>query len=579
MAIDLRAVIRLDDRFTRPADRIRRDMERAARTAGQWRDANGRLRDSLGRFVSDADRASRASDRFSRSASGGKNGFSGALKGLSSLTAAIGGVAAAYAGVRGAKTIFENTVGAAAKYEQSSAVIGAVINDKDKAADYLALVDKFSVDSPIMNSQDMMANSKSFLTATKEKNMGDLRDMWSLAERMAAIDPMQGVEGAVFALREMFSGDAISMVRRFEMPKSVMNTIKKLDVKDQLVELDKYFNSIGMTQKLIDEMGNTTLGIWARVNEQFQLIFRDMGEPALKPISKFLTGIIDSLERAKKLDGTLVFNDVTGQKEIFKSDITKYQEIGKNIITNVVKGMTSSAKRIYGWFTALSASEEFKKRTTFSSKIVFVFDDIMKRFSDWMKAEGEQKLTNVTKTVMEILAGGMMAAQEPLVNTAVSIGKAIGSALVSGVSDELDNFARSYVENSPMAKIPGIGKLFKESALLGINFGDWLRGKNDKPEPEKKPKSNKVSGNQSVNQGYSRSHNGGLSSVPYDGYVARLHKGEKVLTAQQAKEGKVTNVTFGNIILNGVGGDLEKTADKLLDIMSTKIAMAGGAGA
>lgn len=577
MAIDLRAVIRLDDRFTRPADRIRRDMERAARTAGQWRDANGRLRDSLGRFVSDADRASRASDRFSRSASGGKSGFSGALRGLSSLTAAIGGVAAAYAGVRGAKTIFENTVGAAAKYEQSSAVIGAIINDKKKAADYLKLVDDFSVNSPVMNSQDMMANSKSFLTATKEKNMGDLREMWSLAERMAAIDPMQGVEGAVFALREMFSGDAISMVRRFEMPKSVMNTIKKLDVKDQLVELDKYFNSIGMTQKLIDEMGNTTLGIWARVNEQFQIIFRDMGEPALKPISKFLTGIIDSLERAKELDGKLVFNDVTGQKEIFKSDITKYQEIGKNIITNVVKGMTSSAKKIYGWFTALTASEEYKKRTTFSSKVVFVFDDILKRFSDWMKSEGEQKLTTVTKTVMEILAGGMIAAQEPIVTTATTIGKAIGKSLVSGISDELENFALTKLDNSILSKF-GAGKVVKEGVHLGYDFYNWVQTWGD-DKPEKKPKSNKVPNNQSIKGGYSLSHNGGLSRVPYDGYIARLHKDERVLTAQQAKEGNGTTVTFGNIILNGVGGDLEKAADKILDIISTKIEMAGGAGA
>ena len=32
------------------------------------------------------------------------------------------------------------------------------------------------------------------------------------------------------------------------------------------------------------------------------------------------------------------------------------------------------------------------------------------------------------------------------------------------------------------------------------------------------------------------SHAGGLAFVPYDGYVARLHQGERVLTAQEAKE-------------------------------------------
>jgi hypothetical protein len=36
------------------------------------------------------------------------------------------------------------------------------------------------------------------------------------------------------------------------------------------------------------------------------------------------------------------------------------------------------------------------------------------------------------------------------------------------------------------------------------------------------------------------SHANGLSYVPFDGYVAELHKGERVLTAQEAKSHGVT---------------------------------------
>lgn len=179
MAFNLRAVLRLDTSdFNSAADRARRAAERAERQTRTWRDSNNRLRDSLGRFTTDADRASRAADRFSRSAGGGKSGFGGAIKGLGGLATAIGGISAAYAGVRASKTIFDNTVMAAAKHEQSSAVIGAIINDKKKAKEYMELVDSFSVNSPVMNSQDMLANSKSFLTATTDKNMGDLKNMW-----------------------------------------------------------------------------------------------------------------------------------------------------------------------------------------------------------------------------------------------------------------------------------------------------------------------------------------------------------------------------------------------------------------
>ncbi|WP_127485927.1 hypothetical protein [Neobacillus mesonae] len=111
-----------------------------------------------------------------------KNAFLG-------LTAAIGGAAAA-------KKIFDETILAAAKYEQNTVTISAILNDKKAAKQYMQLVDKFAIDSPIMNSQDMLENSKSFLT-TIGKDMKMLEKAWSLAERMAAIDPVQGTTGAV----------------------------------------------------------------------------------------------------------------------------------------------------------------------------------------------------------------------------------------------------------------------------------------------------------------------------------------------------------------------------------------------
>lgn len=76
------------------------------------------------------------------------------------------------------------------------------------------------------------------------------------------------------------------------------------------------------------------------------------------------------------------------------------------------------------------------------------------------------------------------------------------------------------------------------------------------------------------------SHANGLARVPYDGYVARLHKNERVLTAEENREysngrGNVT-LTIGSISLYGVGGNLEAAADKLMRIMARKIDEAGG---
>lgn len=80
-----------------------------------------------------------------------------------------------------------------------------------------------------------------------------------------------------------------------------------------------------------------------------------------------------------------------------------------------------------------------------------------------------------------------------------------------------------------------------------------------------------------------KGYNGGLNRVPYDGFKARLHKDEMVLTRQEARDyrnGRGNQVIIqGGIHLHGVGGNLEKAADQLLDIMARKIEIAGEGGA
>lgn len=191
MGFNLQAVLSLRaNNFLSQMNRVQRATEQANRAAGLFRDNQGRLRDSMGRYASSASSATNANNRFGSSLSGVGRALTSPIRAVGSLTSGLGGLVSAYAAVAAGQKAFSATIMEAAKYEQSSVMISAMLNDKKLGQDYMKLVDSFSINSPIMDSQSMLANSKSFLTASKD--MKQLEKMWSLAERMAAIDPYQG---------------------------------------------------------------------------------------------------------------------------------------------------------------------------------------------------------------------------------------------------------------------------------------------------------------------------------------------------------------------------------------------------
>ena len=75
------------------------------------------------------------------------------------------------------------------------------------------------------------------------------------------------------------------------------------------------------------------------------------------------------------------------------------------------------------------------------------------------------------------------------------------------------------------------------------------------------------------------SHHGGLNRVPYDGYTAKLHKGERILTAQENKEyrkGEVSGVTVtGNTFIVRKDSDIDAVASALFAKLSEAKAVMG----
>jgi hypothetical protein len=554
MAFNLKAVLRLDDKFSTP-------MKRAQRAAEQMQNATKRTQRATEAFNASQRRANHGLREFTTQARKVGRSMRSIASNLNPLKSGFLGLATAIGGAITAKKLFDSTIGEAAKFEQSSVMIRAMFDNKGAARQYMKMLERFAIDSPIMDSQTMFANSKSFITASKD--IKQLEKMWDLAERLAAVDPVQGVEGAVFALRELFSGDAISMIERFEMPRQIMNEIKKMDLPQQLDALDKYFTKIGITTKLVNEMGGTTLGLWNRVREQINVVLREMGEPALKVVSDFLKGIIDRFNQAD-LDGQIYYDIDSGMKKVYQSDLSRFAEFGGRIIKNILNGLTTGITKIYDWFAMISSSEEFQQKTTLWGKVEFLIGKVYERFKQWLSSRGKNEIQNVTETFVKALATSIENNAIPLAEAALKVGVIIGNAVAKGISDAISNnpIAKAVLGGAAGAAIgsvvPGVGTLLGGAIGAGAALGKHYIDKLGDSIFGNKPKS----------------FNGGLNYVPYNGFSARLHRGEMVLTRGEAQEyrkgraGGGVNVTIsGNTFHVRQDSDIKKVAHELARLL------------
>lgn len=535
MAIKLVARMSLKDNLSSPLKRVSRQMVETEKSATRM---SRRMQESNKSFS----HFGRATNIAGKSISGFGKGIGGLVGGLGSLVSRLNPVAiglsaigTAAVGAYGAVKIFNATVGEAMKMQQSQFVISAMFDDEKISSEYMKLMDKIAIKSPLLDSQTMYGNSKSFITASKD--LGQLEKMWSLAERLVASDPAQGLEGAIYALRELFSGDSKSIVERFEMPRGIMKDIKNLPLEKQLSELDKYFNKIGLTTTLIDKMGSSALGLWAQVKERFQLIMRDMGEPSLKAVSNFLGKVMDRLEG---------------------EDMKKFANWGGKIIENMITGLSNNSIKLYDWFTNLTKDPEFLSKTTLTGKISFIVDDVAEKLRAWYDGGGKDKITAFGSNVAQVMVAAMDATDEIFV-----LGSKLGNSMWSGV-------------------VSGVKKSINDSPIMQtIN---WALG-NPKMEKTRNSLLDKhttgAAKNSDGSTGVKRSWKSGIDRVPSDG-LAKIHKDEAVLNPQDAKayrsslgKGGSGNTYNFNINMNGTGS-IKKDAEALLMEMARIIEREGG---
>lgn len=183
-------------------------------------------------------------------------------------------------------------------------------------------------------------------------------------------------------------------------------------------------------------------------------------------------------------------------------------------------------------------------------------------------------IKGIIDVMMGILTGDWSKVWEGL--------KTIVKAVFDGIIKIIPNLLKGII-----AIFKGAGKLFlnagkdmfsavwdgMKSVWAGISrwVGDKVRWLSDKLMFWRKGNNEMASGGSPRKPRPHGSHAGGLDYVPFDGYIAELHKGEKVLTAEQARQGSgdTFNITINNIINSEY--DEDRVMDKLRrEVMSLK---------
>lgn len=294
MAINLTAIFRMRDQGSSRMRRLTQLMERMNRTSRATSESMSRAQSATNRLGGAVSSTSNRMNGFSASISRlhvGSNGLSASFGGLQST---LVGLASAYIGANGAAKLLNATIGEAAKFEQSKAIIQAAFQDDNATKQYMKMVDKMAIDSPLLNSGDMFAGSKGLLTLTKD--MKQLGTAWKLVERLIASDPTKSIDDAVRGMRELASGDTISLRDVFNLDKNILNDVKGGSFEEQLRGIDKALNKMNITQDTVEAMGSTTLGRWNSLKERVGTFFRDMGGESNSKLGTFLQRINDAID-------------------------------------------------------------------------------------------------------------------------------------------------------------------------------------------------------------------------------------------------------------------------------------------
>lgn len=467
-------------------------------------------------------------------------------QGASRMIKSVVGIGSAYLTARAGLAAFDKTIGAAARREMADTTITALFKGDTKTAEkYFSFIDDRAAIS-MFKQQDFLNTSSAFIPVNKD--IDQLKTMTLLAERLGASNAEQGLAGAAYAMRELFAGDTTSLVERFNLPRSVVNTFKNLPIKEQLTALDMLLNKMGFSEEFLKKQGTTALSQYEQATDKVNLALQKMGKQGLEKLKPLL----ESFNRS--LDGPAM---------------ARFADIGSNAIAKLADGTVKGLTAAKSYIDRNYINNPAFTKLDFEGQVSFVAGDIGNKMDTWMTSTAIPKLVDyggkLGTEMITSMAGAAKAATEgnPLLalllagfigaKTPGPIPLKIAVSLVAASEFLETKGMKNYVQNLNDPRLQQVrDESLKEEGMWGLpqristKIGDFLPNMAQKylPEgiikdwayPKKNVSATLPAGSRVPDFGIDGTHAGGLSRVPYSPYRAILHKDETVLTKAEADD-------------------------------------------
>lgn len=310
---------------------------------------------------------------------------------------------------------------------------------------------------------------------------------------------IQAVVGVVFDAIGVFVGVVVDIFKDYLLPvfQSIFDWTKENWPTIQSV-IKGVFNAIktvwesvlkpvlGVLLDVFKSIMNWTKENWPTIQKVFQTVFETMGElwrNELKPVLDILWDLFKQIV-------SWVMSQWPTISSVFQTVFGTIKKAWDSVLKPVVTLLWNTFKKIVTWVSASWPTISKVFDTVFGA-IKTVWTRVLKPVLDFLL----DLLGEIVDFVTNVFSG------------------------VAGIFETAFSKIGKAVE-----KVTG----FFDKFISAIKTAwDWLTKWNKTEAKDKNPK---------YGGGVDGSHRSGLTRVPFDGYVAELHKGERVLTANESRE-------------------------------------------